>query len=163
MSKIQWEYNLVGCPFSEQLQKMGREWFEGDMDVAELTERDSIHEVTLKGRLAAAIRQINLRDGQPWLDETKTERTIRELERAAGHRLMEINQVVTELLLKGTMTKGLLAPTLYTDNEDVEKLFHTNQLLIAGNFFEARAATIDASPSASGLEGTHGCTELSEH
>lgn len=232
MSKIQWEYNLVERPFCEQLQKMGWEWLEGDVDVAELTERESFREVILKGRLAAAIRRINLRDGQPWLDETQTERAIRDLERAAGHRLMEINQAATELLLKGTVTEGLpdwdngrpqpiryidfehpekndflvvnqfkveltsgrghiipdvvlfingipivvaefkspgienpiheainqllrysnqrreLFPTLYTDNEGVEKLFHTNQLLIASNFFEARAATIGAPPEA---------------
>src|SRR5262249_1945429 len=38
--------------------------------------------------------------------------------------------------------------TLYTDNEGVERLFHTNQLLIASDFFEARAATIGAPPEA---------------
>ncbi len=232
MSKIQWEYNLAERPFCEQLQKMGWSWIEGDVDVAELTERENFREVLLKGRLAEALRRINLRDGQPWLDETRVEKVIRDLERAAGHRLMEINQAATELLLKGTVTDGLpdwdngrsqpiryidfehpekndllvvnqfkveltsgrghvipdavlfingipivvaefkspgienpmheainqllrysnqrreLFPTLYTDNEGVEKLFHTNQLLIASNFFEARAATIGAPPEA---------------
>ena len=232
MSKIQWEYNLVERPFCEQLQTMGWSWTPGDVDVAELTERENFREVLLKGRLAEALRRINLRDGQPWLDETRVERAIRDLERAAGHRLMEINQAATELLLKGTVTEGLpdwdngrpqpiryidfehpekndflavnqfkveltsgrghvipdavlfingipivvaefkspgienpmheainqllrysnqrreLFPTLYTDNEGVEKLFHTNQLLIASNFFEARAATIGAPPEA---------------
>jgi len=232
MSKIQWEYNLVERPFCEQLQKMGWSWIEGDVDVAELTERENFREVLLKGRLAEALRRINLRDGQPWLDETRVERAIRDLERAAGHRLMEINQAATELLLKGAVAEGLpdwdngrpqpiryidfehpekndflvvnqfkveltsgrghvipdavlfingipivvaefkspgienpmheainqllrysnqrreLFPTLYTDNEGVEKLFHTNQLLIASNFFEARAATIGAPPEA---------------
>ncbi len=232
MSKIQWEYNLVERPFCEQLQKMGWSWIEGDMDVAELTERENFHEVLLKGRLAEAQRRINLRDGQPWLDETRVEKAIRDLERTAEHRLMEINQAVTELLLKGAVAEGLpnwdngrpqpiryidfehpekndflvvnqfkveltsgrghvipdavlfingipivvaefkspgienpmheainqllrysnqrreLFPTLYTDNEGVEKLFHTNQLLIASNFFEARAATIGAPPEA---------------
>ncbi len=33
-----------------------------------------------------------------------------------------------------------LFPTLYNENEGVERLFHTNQLLIASNFFEAGAA-----------------------
>lgn len=232
MSKIQWEYNLVERPFCEQLQTMGWSWIEGDVDVAELTERENFREVLLKGRLAEALRRINLRDGQPWLDETRVERAIRDLERAAGHRLMEINQAATELLLKGAVAEGLpdwdngrpqpiryidfehpekndflvvnqfkveltsgrghvipdavlfingipivvaefkspgienpmheainqllrysnqrreLFPTLYTDNEGVEKLFHTNQLLIASNFFEARAATIGAPPEA---------------
>ncbi len=50
MSKIQWEYNLVERPFCEQLQKMGRLWIEGDVDVAELTERGSFR-VRAWGRL----------------------------------------------------------------------------------------------------------------
>lgn len=232
MSKIQWEYNLVERPFCEQLQTMGWSWIEGDVDVAELTERESFREVLLKGRLAEAIRRINLRDGQPWLDEARITKSIRDLSPPTVHRVMEVNQAATELLLKGTVVDGLpdwdncrpqpiryidfehpekndflvvnqfkveltsgrghvipdavlfingipivvaefkspgienpmheainqllrysnqrreLFPTLYTDNEGVEKLFHTNQLLIASNFFEARAATIGAPPEA---------------
>ena len=56
MSKIQWEYNLVERPFREQLQKMGRSWIEGDVDVAEFTGRESFRDVLLKGRLAEALR-----------------------------------------------------------------------------------------------------------
>ncbi|MGH7965808.1 MAG: type I restriction endonuclease subunit R, partial [Candidatus Binatia bacterium] len=192
----------------------------------------SSREVLLRDRLAAALRKLNLRDGQPWLDDTRIARAIRDLEQAAGHRLMEINQSATELLLKGTVVDGLpdwdqgrpqpvrfidfetsanndflvinqfkveltsgrghvipdavlfvngiplvvaefkspgiknplheainqllrysnqrreLFPTLYTENEGVERLFYTNQLLIASNFFEARAATIGAPPEA---------------
>ena len=232
MSKIQWEYNLVERPFCEQLQKMGWSWIEGDVDVAELTERENFREVLLKGRLAEALRRINLRDGQPWLDEARITKSIRDLSPPTVHRVMEVNQAATELLLKGTVVDGLpdwdncrpqpiryidfehpekndflvvnqfkveltsgrghvipdavlfingipivvaefkspgienpmheainqllrysnqrreLFPTLYTDNEGVEKLFHTNQLLIASNFFEARAATIGAPPEA---------------
>lgn len=232
MSKIQWEYNLVERPFCEQLQKMGWSWIEGDVDVAELTERENFREVLLKGRLAEALRRINLRDGQPWLDDARITKSIRDLSPATVHRVMEVNQAATELLLKGTVVDGLpdwdncrpqpiryidfehpekndflvvnqfkveltsgrghvipdavlfingipivvaefkspgienpmheainqllrysnqrreLFPTLYTDNEGVEKLFHTNQLLIANNFFEARAATIGAPPEA---------------
>ena len=200
--------------------------------MAELTERENFREVLLKGRLAEALKRINLRDGRPWLDHARMEQAIRDLERAAGHRLLEINQTATELLLKGTVVEGLpdwdngrpqpvsyidfehpekndflvinqfkveltsgrghvipdavlfingipivvaefkspgienpmheainqllrysnqrreLYPTIYPDNEGVEKLFHTNQLLIASNFFEARAATIGAPPEA---------------
>ena len=166
------------------------------------------------------------------MDETRIARAIRDLEQSAGHRLMEVNQSATELLLKGTVAEGLpdweqgrpqpiryidfenpknndflvinqfkveltsgrghvipdavlfingiplvvaefkspgiqnplqqainqllrytnqrkeLFPTLYTENEGVERLFHTNQLLIASDFFEARAATIGAPPEA---------------
>src|SRR5438067_5764888 len=230
--KIQWEYDLVEKPFCAQLQTMGWQWLEGDTDVPELTERESFREVLLKERLAAALRKLNLRDGQPWLDDARIARAIRDLEQAAGHRLMEINQSATELLLKGTVADGLpdwdqgrsqpvwfidfehpenndflvinqfkveltsgrghvipdavlfvngiplvvaeckspgiqnplqeainqllrysnqrreLWPTLYTENEGVERLFHTSQLLIASDFFEARAATVGAPPEA---------------
>jgi type I restriction enzyme R subunit len=230
--KTQWEYDLVEKPFCEQLKEMGWEWLEGDTDVPELTERENFREVLLKGRLAAALRKLNLREGQPWLDEARIAKAIRDLEQAAGHRLMEVNQSAAELLLKGTVADGLpnweqgrpqpvrfidfetpanndflvinhfkveltsgrghvipdavlfvngiplvvaefkspgiqsplqeainqllrysnqrreLFPTLYTESEGVERLFHTNQLLIASDFFEARAATIGAPPEA---------------
>lgn len=232
MSKVQWEYDLVERPFCEQLKAMGWQWIEGDKDVPEFTERTDFREVLIKGRLSTALRDLNLRDGKPWLDKDRIARAIRDLEQAAGHRLLEINQSATQLLLKGTVAEGLpdwdqgrpqpirfidfenpiendflvinqfkveltsgrghvipdavmfingipvsvaefkspgienplqeainqllrysnqrreIYPTLFTDNEGVEKLFHTNQLLIASNFFEARAATIGAPPEA---------------
>jgi len=232
MSKIQWEYDLVEKPFCEQLRGMGWQWIEGDVDVPELTERESFREVVLKGRLEAALRRLNLRDGRPWLDEARVAHAIRDLEKAAGHRLMEVNQSATSLLLKGTVAEGLpdwdhgrpqpvryidfenpanndflvvnqfkveltsgrghiipdavlfvngiplvvaefkspgienplqeainqllrysnqrreVWPALYADNEGVERLFHTNQLLIASDFFESRAATVGAPPEA---------------
>jgi type I restriction enzyme R subunit len=232
--RIEWEYDLVERPFCEQLERMGWEWIEGDPDLPETTERSSSSEVLLKGRLGAALRKLNLRDGRPWLDDARIARAIRDLEQAAGHRLLEINQSATELLLKGTVTEGLpdwdngrpqplrfidfdpentanndflvinqfkveltsrrghvipdvvlfvngipivvaelkspgiegplheainqllrysnqrceLFPTLYTESEGVERLFHTNQILIASDFFEARAATVGAPPEA---------------
>jgi type I restriction enzyme R subunit len=232
MSKVRWEYDVVERPFCLQLQQMGWQWIEGDPDLPETTERSTSREVLLKGRLAAALKRINLRDGKPWLDDDRVARAIRDLEQAAGHRLMDVNQTATELLLEGTVAEGLadwdfsrpqpvkfidfdnpedndflvinqfkveltsgrghvipdavlfvngipigvaefkspaiqnpiqeainqllrytnqrreVWPTLYTDNEGVERLFHTNQLLIASDFFEAREATIGAAPEA---------------
>lgn len=107
MSTIQWEYEIVEKPFCEQLSAMGWQWIEGDPDLPETTERDSSREVLLRARLAAALRRINRRDGQPWLDDARIAKAIRDLEQAAGHRLMEVNQAATQLLLKGTVTEGL--------------------------------------------------------
>jgi type I restriction enzyme R subunit len=232
MSKIEWEYDLVERSFCQQLERMGWQWIEGDPDLPESTERSGSREVLLRGRLVAALRELNLRDGRPWLDEARITRAIRDLEQAGGHRLMEVNQAATEMLLKGTVTEGLpdweygrpqpvrfidfenpisndflvinqfkveltsgrghvipdavlfvngiplvvaefkspgiqnplqeainqllrysnqrreLFPTLYTESEGVERLFHTNQLLIASDLFEARAATVGAPPEA---------------
>jgi hypothetical protein len=64
-TKIQWEYDLVEKPFCAQLQTTGWQWLEGDTDVPDFTERGSFREVLLKERLAAALRRLNLRDGQP--------------------------------------------------------------------------------------------------
>lgn len=232
MSRIDWELDLVERPFGRQLQAMGWEWIEGDPDLPESTERTSSREVLLRARLAAALKRINLRDGRPWLDDARINEAIDALERAAGHRLMEVNQSATQLLLKGTVVDGLpdwdngrpqpvrfidfqnptnndflvvsqfkveltsgrghvipdavcfvngipivvaefkspgienplgaainqllrytnqrreVWPTQYTEDEGVERLFHTNQLLIASDYFEARASTIGAPPEA---------------
>jgi type I restriction enzyme R subunit len=105
--KIEWEYDLAEKPFCQQLKLMGWQWLEGDTDVPYLTERENFREVLLKPRLAAALKKLNLRDGQPWLDDGRISRAVRDLEQAGGHRLMEINQSATELLLKGTVADGL--------------------------------------------------------
>lgn len=57
-------------------------------------------------------------------------------------------QEAIDQLLRYSNQRRELFPALYTDNEGVERLFHTNQLLIASDFFEARAATIGAPPEA---------------
>src|SRR5437867_4925834 len=232
MSKIQWEYDLVEKPFCQQLKAMGWKWIVGDTDIPDFTERQNFREVLLKGWLAAALHKLNLRDGRPWHDDDRIRRIIEKLERAEGHRLMEINESATKLLLKGTEIDGLpdwnsgrnqpvpfidfenplnndflvinqfkveltsgrghvipdavlfvngipvgvaefkspgiqnplqeainqllrysnqrreIWPTLFSENEGVERLFHTNQLLIASDYFETRAATIGAPPEA---------------
>src|SRR5438552_3238438 len=107
MTRIQWEYNLVERPFCEQLRGLGWQWLIGNTDEPSLTERDSFRQVLLKGRLDNALRGLNLRDGQPWLDDARVAKAIRDLEQAPGHQLMEINQSATELLLKGTVVDGL--------------------------------------------------------
>jgi type I restriction enzyme, R subunit len=87
--KIQWEYDLVERPFCEQLKAMGWQWMEGDADVPDLTERANFREVFLKARLATALRKLNLRGGEPWLDDDRIRRIIEKLERADGHRLAD--------------------------------------------------------------------------
>lgn len=51
-------------------------------------------------------------------------------------------------LLRYSNQRREIYPENYTENEGVERLFHTNQLLIASDFFEARAGTIGAPPEA---------------
>jgi type I restriction enzyme R subunit len=58
-----------------------------------------------------------------------------------------LHEAINQLLRYSNQRRELF-PTLYTENEGVERLFYTNQLLIASDFFEARAATIGAPPEA---------------
>ncbi|GAB4276107.1 MAG: hypothetical protein Kow0092_31800 [Deferrisomatales bacterium] len=58
-----------------------------------------------------------------------------------------IQRAIDQLLGYSNQRRELF-PTLYDENEGVERLFHTNQLLVAGDFFEARAATVGAQPEA---------------
>ncbi len=58
-----------------------------------------------------------------------------------------LEEAINQLLRYSNQRRELF-PTLYTDNEGVERLFHTNQILIASDLFEARAATICAPPEA---------------
>ena len=137
MSAIQWEYDLVERPLCEQLRGMGWQWIEGDTQVAEFTERTSFREVLLKDRLHKALRELNLRDGKPWLDEARIEKAIRDLEQTAGHGLMEANRAVTEFLLKGTVVDGLPdwhqgrpQPVRYIDFAD----WRNNDFLVINQF-----------------------------
>ncbi|MFO1431538.1 MAG: type I restriction endonuclease [Candidatus Competibacteraceae bacterium] len=154
MNKIQWERDLVERPFCRQLERMGWQWIEADPDLPETTERAGSREVLLEGRLATALKKLNLRDGQPWLDETRIARAIRDLEQAPGHRLMEINQSATELLLEGIVTDGLPdwdrgrpQPLRYIDFENpANNDFLANRPRRAPNGFCARPRRISSLP-----------------
>ncbi len=58
-----------------------------------------------------------------------------------------LGEAINQLLRYSNQRKEIY-PTQFTDDEGVERLFHYNQLLVASNFFEARAATIAAPPEA---------------
>ena len=51
--KTQWEYDLVEKPFCQQLKALGWQWFEGDKDVPDFTERANFREVSLTVRAPA--------------------------------------------------------------------------------------------------------------
>jgi len=53
-----------------------------------------------------------------------------------------LQEAINQLLRYSNQRRELF-PTLYTESEGVERLFHTNQLIIASDFFEARTATIE--------------------
>ena len=72
-----------------------------------LTERESFREVLLLNRLRDAIRRINVDgDGEPWLDDAKISQAVSALERLGEHKVMEANQLATDLLLRGSVVEG---------------------------------------------------------
>lgn len=79
----------------------------GSLDHPSVTDRESFREVLLRTDLRNAIKRVNLRDGQPWLDESRISQAVSELERISKPRLMEANQEATKLLLEGCVVEGL--------------------------------------------------------
>lgn len=102
------EYTLVEKPFIEQLQAMGWQYLPGDVGIPYLTERQSFREVLLYDRLKAALKKLNpdAVSGQPWLDDTRIQEAIGQLERFEFNRLPEINRHVSDLLLRGAVVAG---------------------------------------------------------
>ena len=101
------EFSEVEQPFLDQLAGMGWETLVGSADDPSTTGRESFRDVFLKGQLRDAIRRVNLRDGQPWLDEARISQAVSALERIGHQRLMEANREATELLLGGVQVEGL--------------------------------------------------------
>jgi type I restriction enzyme R subunit len=134
MSNHSVEYIQVERPFIEQLQALGWDYLEGDTDVPYLTERETFRQVLLTGRLRQALVCINLDEsGQPWLDETRVAQTLGRLERLGVPKLIEANQVATDLLLKGTPVEGpdgKHVTVRYIDFEHLER----NDFLVINQF-----------------------------
>ncbi len=101
------EFTDVESPFLDQLASMGWKLVTGSVNHASVTGRDNFREVLIKDDLAKALRRINLRDGRPWLDESRISQAIGALERISHARLMEANQEATRLILQGVTVEGL--------------------------------------------------------
>ncbi|HHF0071588.1 TPA: type I restriction endonuclease subunit R [Pseudomonas aeruginosa] len=102
-----WELEDVEKPFVAQLQGLNWQHTEGSLDDPAITGRSSFSEVIQRAALAERLRAINLRDGQPWLDEQRIAEALAAITRVGAGKLMEANQTVTELLLKGITVEGL--------------------------------------------------------
>jgi type I restriction enzyme, R subunit len=101
------EFTEVESPFIDQLVRMGWKAVTGSLDHPSVTGRESFREVLIRPDLRKAIKRINLRDGEPWLDAARISQAVSAFERVASPKLMEANQQATELLLKGIAVEGL--------------------------------------------------------
>ncbi|VVM57894.1 hypothetical protein PS645_01099 [Pseudomonas fluorescens] len=102
-----WELEDVEKPFVAQLQGQGWRHVEGSLDTPSVSGRSSFAEVIQDAMLRERLRAINLRDGQPWLDDQRIAEALAAITRLGAGKLMEANQKATELLLKGVTVDGL--------------------------------------------------------
>ncbi len=101
------EFKEVEKPFIEQLWRMGWTHTTGSINDPAKTERGGFSEVIQEAVLRRMLTAINLRDGRPWLDEGRLSEAVAAITRIARPKLMEANQVATELLLLGFTVDGL--------------------------------------------------------
>ncbi len=102
------EYIDVEKPFIDQCVAMGWQAQTGNKDDASLTGRTSFKQVIQETILRERLRVMNPGpDGQPWLDDARLSEAVSALTRHGQRALMEANQKVTDLLLKGLTVDGL--------------------------------------------------------
>jgi len=102
------EFEQVESPFYEQLVSMGWQHTTGSLDDPRASFRESFREVLLLDDLCDALVRINRNDaGEPWLDEGRVSQAVSALQRHGLLKLMEANENVFELLLKGKPVDGL--------------------------------------------------------
>ena len=102
-----WELDIVEKTFVEQLVGLGWRYVEGDADAPAATGRSSFIEVVQEATLRHKLHELNLHDGQPWLDAERISQAVSAITRVGAHRLMEANRAATELLLGGITVDGL--------------------------------------------------------
>ncbi|WP_299200479.1 HsdR family type I site-specific deoxyribonuclease [uncultured Amphritea sp.] len=106
------EYKLSEKPLIDQLVAMGWTYAAGDLDDPAVTGRTSFAEVLQSSVLRERLKSINTRhmaNGSrvEWLDEERISSAVSALNRIAAPRLMEANQIATELLTEGFVVDGL--------------------------------------------------------
>ncbi|NYS26676.1 type I restriction endonuclease subunit R [Rhodobacteraceae bacterium 2376] len=102
------EYDDVELPFLNQCRAMGWQVQEGSKDDPSLTGRATFRDTIAEACLRERLRAINPGpDGQPWLDDARLSEAVSALTRHGQRGLMEANQAVTELLLRGLTVEGL--------------------------------------------------------
>ena len=132
------EYDDVEEPFIDQCRAMGWHVQQGSKDDPALTGRSSFRDTIAEATLRERLRAINPGpDGQPWLDDARISEAVSALTRHGQRGLMEANQEVTELMLKGLTVEGLpgwdggRGQTIrYLDWEDVK----ANTFTVANQF-----------------------------
>jgi len=101
------EYTDVEKPFIDQLVGQGWEFLAGSVDDPAVTHRESFAQVVMEPVLRERLRRINLRDGEPWLDDSRLDQAVAAITRLPASKVLEANQQATELLQNGLPVEGL--------------------------------------------------------
>jgi type I restriction enzyme R subunit len=86
---------------------LGWSYIQGCIDDPAKTGRASFAHVIQEETPKEKLRELNLRDGKPWLDEARIAKAVAALTRIGAARLMEANQTASERLLLGVTVDGL--------------------------------------------------------
>ncbi|WP_346796702.1 type I restriction endonuclease subunit R [Halomonas sp. Bachu 37] len=101
------EYTEVEKPFIDQLVGQGWEYLVGSLDDPATSHRESFAQVVMEPLLRERLHRINLRDGEPWLDDARLDQAVAAITRLPANKVLEANQIATALLLGGLPVEGL--------------------------------------------------------
>ncbi|WP_339750773.1 type I restriction endonuclease subunit R [uncultured Marinobacter sp.] len=101
------EFTEVELPFIQQLEQEGWDYIEGSLDFPSVTHRDTFAQVIMEPLLRDRLLAINTRNGKPWLDERRVDQAVSAVTRLPANKVMEANQLATELLHGGITVEGL--------------------------------------------------------
>lgn len=101
------EYTDVEKPSIDQLVSQGWEYLAGSVDDPAVTHRENFAQVVMEPLLRDRLRRINLRDGNPWLDEARLDQAVAAITRLPASKVLEANKLATELLHDGLAVEGV--------------------------------------------------------
>ena len=101
------EFTEVELPFIQQLEHEGWDYIEGSLDFPTVTHRETFAQVVMAPMLRDQLQAINTRNGKTWLDERRLDQAIAAITRLPANKVMEANQLATELLHTGITVEGL--------------------------------------------------------
>jgi type I restriction enzyme, R subunit len=104
---MSWELEDVEQSFIDQLTALGWTYVPGSSDDPARTQRSSFSQVIQETILRRKLRELNLHNSEPWLDEGRISEATSAITRIGTSKLMEANQIATDLLLKGITVEGL--------------------------------------------------------
>ncbi len=101
------EFTEVELPFIQQMEHEGWDYIEGSLDSPSATHRETFAQVIMEPLLRERLLTINTRNGKPWLDERRLDQAVSAITRLPANKVMEANQLATELLHGGITVEGL--------------------------------------------------------